>query len=30
MVYVGALLFIVGQLATDISYGFVDPRVRVE
>ena len=30
VVYVGALLFIVGQLATDISYGFVDPRVRVE
>ncbi|MBB83105.1 MAG: peptide ABC transporter permease [Deltaproteobacteria bacterium] len=30
MVYVGALLFIFGQVATDISYGFVDPRVRVE
>lgn len=30
MVYVGALLFILGQVATDISYGFVDPRVRVE
>ena len=30
MVYVGSLLFILGQVATDISYGLVDPRVRVE
>ena len=30
MVYVGSLLFIFGQVATDISYGLVDPRVRVE
>jgi peptide/nickel transport system permease protein len=30
MVYIGSLLFILGQVATDISYGFVDPRVRVE
>lgn len=30
MVYVGSLLFIAGQVATDISYGLVDPRVRVE
>ncbi len=30
MVYIGSLLFILGQVATDISYGLVDPRVRVE
>ena len=30
MVFVGSLLFIVGQIATDISYGLVDPRVRLE
>lgn len=30
MVYVGSLLFIFGQIATDLSYGLVDPRVRLE
>jgi peptide/nickel transport system permease protein len=30
MVYIGSLLFIVGQVLTDISYGLVDPRVRFE
>jgi peptide/nickel transport system permease protein len=30
MVYIGSLLFILGQVVTDISYGIVDPRVRVE
>ncbi len=30
MVYIGSLLFVLGQVATDISYGLVDPRVRVE
>ena len=30
MVFVGSLLFIVGQIATDLSYGIVDPRVRFE
>lgn len=30
MVYIGSLLFILGQLATDLSYGLVDPRVRFE
>ncbi|MHA7838991.1 MAG: ABC transporter permease [bacterium] len=30
MVYIGSLLFIVGQIATDLSYGLVDPRVRFE
>jgi peptide/nickel transport system permease protein len=30
MVFVGSLLYIVGQIATDLSYGFVDPRVRFE
>jgi peptide/nickel transport system permease protein len=30
MVYIGALLFIVGQILTDVSYAFVDPRVRLE
>jgi peptide/nickel transport system permease protein len=28
MVFIGSLLFVVGQIATDISYGLVDPRVR--
>jgi peptide/nickel transport system permease protein len=28
MVYIGGLLFAFGNLATDISYTFVDPRVR--
>jgi peptide/nickel transport system permease protein len=30
MVYIGALLFILGQIVTDISYTLVDPRVRLE
>lgn len=30
MVYIGSLLFIVGQILTDISYTLVDPRVRLE
>ena len=30
MVYIGSLLFVFGQVATDISYGIVDPRVSVE
>ncbi len=29
MVYLGALLFAAGHLATDISYTFVDPRIRL-
>jgi peptide/nickel transport system permease protein len=29
MVFIGALLFIVGQIATDVSYALVDPRVRL-
>jgi len=30
MVYLGAILYIVGLLLTDISYTLVDPRVRLE
>lgn len=30
MVYIGALFFIAGQIATDIAYTLVDPRVRLE
>lgn len=30
MVFVGALLFILGQMLTDISYTFADPRIRLE
>ena len=30
MVYIGALLFIAGQLATDFAYALADPRVRLE
>jgi len=30
MVYIGSLLFILGQILTDLSYAFVDPRVRLE
>ena len=30
MVYIGALLFIWGQIVTDVSYTLVDPRVRLE
>ena len=29
IVYLGALLFIVAQLMTDVSYAFADPRVRL-
>jgi peptide/nickel transport system permease protein len=29
MVFLGALLFIVGQILTDISYAIADPRVRL-
>ena len=29
MVYIGALLFITGQVLTDVSYTLVDPRVRL-
>ena len=30
MVFIGSLLFILGQILTDISYTLVDPRVRLE
>ncbi len=30
MVFIGSLLFVLGQVATDLSYGLVDPRVRFE
>ncbi len=30
MVFVGALLFVVAQVLTDVSYSFADPRVRLE
>jgi len=30
MVYIGSLLFIVGQILTDLSYALADPRVRLE
>lgn len=30
MVYIGALLFILGQILTDITYTVADPRVRLE
>ncbi|MBK7976887.1 MAG: ABC transporter permease [Deltaproteobacteria bacterium] len=30
MVYIGALLFVVAQILTDVSYALVDPRVRLE
>lgn len=30
MVYIGSLLFIFGQILTDISYTLADPRVRLE
>jgi len=30
MVYIDALLFVLGQILTDISYTLVDPRVRLE
>jgi len=30
MVYIGALAFVAAQIATDVSYTLVDPRVRLE
>ncbi len=30
MVFIGSLLFILGQILTDVSYALVDPRVRLE
>jgi len=30
MVYIGSLLFVLGQILTDISYVLVDPRVRLQ
>ena len=30
MVYIGSLLFVFGQILTDLSYTLVDPRVRLE
>jgi peptide/nickel transport system permease protein len=30
MVFLGALLFIVGQIMTDLLYAAVDPRIRIE
>jgi peptide/nickel transport system permease protein len=30
MVYIGALLFILGQILTDVSYTLVDPRIRFD
>jgi peptide/nickel transport system permease protein len=30
MVFIGSLLFVLGQIATDVSYALVDPRVRLE
>ena len=30
MVFIGAILFIVGSILTDLSYLLVDPRVRLE
>jgi peptide/nickel transport system permease protein len=30
MVFIGSLLFVLGQIATDVSYSLVDPRVRLE
>jgi peptide/nickel transport system permease protein len=30
MVYIGALLFVLGQILTDLCYALVDPRVRLE
>jgi peptide/nickel transport system permease protein len=30
MVFVGSLLFVVAQVATDVSYSIADPRVRLE
>ncbi len=30
MVYIGSLLFVLGQILTDVSYTLVDPRIRLE
>jgi peptide/nickel transport system permease protein len=30
MVFIGALLFVLAQIATDVAYTLVDPRVRLE
>jgi peptide/nickel transport system permease protein len=30
MVFIGSLLFVAGQILTDLSYSLVDPRVRLE
>jgi len=30
MVFIGSLLFVLGQVLTDVSYALVDPRVRLE
>ena len=30
MVFIGSLLFIVGQILTDVGYTLVDPRIRLE
>jgi len=30
MVYIGSLLFILGQILTDLAYTWADPRVRLE
>jgi peptide/nickel transport system permease protein len=30
MVFLGAVLYIVGLIFTDISYTFADPRVRLQ
>jgi ABC-type dipeptide/oligopeptide/nickel transport system permease component len=30
MVFLGSVLFVIGQILTDICYGLADPRVRLE
>jgi peptide/nickel transport system permease protein len=30
MVFLGACLYIVGLLLTDLSYAWVDPRIRLD
>ena len=30
IVYISSLLFVGGQVATDLAYGIVDPRVRFD
>jgi peptide/nickel transport system permease protein len=30
MVYIGSILYIMGLILTDISYGYFDPRVRLK